>query len=214
MRSPRTNLALGALRTAVEYVAVVMGGAAVLTGALRGIGFMPSPAPAGLIKSIWMALVTFLWLLQLPGPVFAWILAGIVLFVCAHRAAGWDGKAAKPLLVAASVILSAIVAALFTPAYVPVLFTPALGLLVSRAMTAICAGLMGAFFGLVLLPRIQTDRSPMHPLHWIAAGLWALSFLLGSIQHMYMVTRLAAATEPGLTQLYATWTPGDLLGQF
>src|ERR1700751_261343 len=57
-QSPRVNLAFMGIRTVMEYIAVVMGGAALLTGMVRGLGILPSLASAGLITSTYAALVT------------------------------------------------------------------------------------------------------------------------------------------------------------
>lgn len=197
----------------MEYVAVVMGGAAVLTGMVRGLGILPSPAPAGLITSTYAALVTFLLLLQMPGLyVCAWISAGWVLFVCARRTALFPATVQRALLVAASLVVSVIVASVFTPAYVPVLFTPGMGLLVSQAFTAFCAGVTGIFFGLVLLPRVRTlspKTSPLRRGHWIAGGLWALFLCVGAVQQVYGRAALALANEPLPRLIFARWEPGD-----
>ena len=200
------------MRTVLEYVAVVMGGAAALTGAARGLGILPSPAPAGLFGSIWAALSVFLQLLWYPGPVFAWILAGVLLFASARRTLRLPGLAARPILAVESFIVSALVAALFTPAWVPALFTPAMGLIVSQAVTAACAGVLGGIFGFCLLPQVRTqslNTSPMRLGHWIAAGIWGLFFCIGLLQTSYALLGSAIATEPRLSLVYARWVPGD-----
>ena len=201
------------IRTVMEYIAVVMGGAALLTAMVRGLGILPSPGSAGLITSTYAALVTFLLLLQMPGLYLcAWIAAGWLLFRCTRRTAQLPATAERTLLVAASSVISVVVAAIFTPAYVPVLFTPSLGLLVSQAFTALCAGATGAFFGLVLLPRARTlslTTSPLRRGHWVAIGLWALLLCLGTVRLVSVRVALALVNEPQPRLIFARWEPGD-----
>ena len=211
-RFPQVNLALGAVRTVLEYVAVVMGGAALLTGAARGLGILPSPAPTGLLASILAALITFIQLLGYPRLAFVWVIGGILLFACARLTTRLPGPAARPTLAAASLILSVIVAAFSNPAWVPVLFTPAMGYIVSQSVTAMFAGLMGGVFGFFLLPRVRAESlnmSPMRAGHWIAAVAWILFFAIGFVQTQYRLWTLANAKEPRLNLVYARWVPGE-----
>jgi|SRR5271166_3455602 len=211
-QSPKVNLILGAVRTVLEYVAVVMGGAAALTGVARGFGIIASPAPAGLFASVVAAVVGFVQLLPYPLPAFAWIVAGILLFGFARWTMRVPGVAARPMLAAVSLILSALVGAVFSPAYVPVLFTAAMGYLVSQTVTAICAGVLGGIFGFFLLPQVRDrslNTSPMLLGHWIAAGAWVLFFAIGVMQLVYTLGSIALAGEPRLSLVYARWLPGD-----
>ena len=216
--SPEINLALGALRTVLEYLAVVMAGTAVLVSALRGLGIAPSPTPgAGMMASILSGLVVFAELLTgawSVWPVVAWVTVALILFGCARVAKSiYDPLNARLMLAGTSGLLSAGVAAVFSPAFVSVLFTVALGVLVSQAFTAFCAGVMGCVFGFLLLPRVRQqplNASPMHWGHWVAVTVWILfaSFTwahLESDRHKIE----AAAKDPHLTLVYARWIPED-----
>lgn len=217
-RSSRINLALAALRTILEYLAVVMGGTAVLVSAMRGLRIVPSPAPnAGVVVSIFSGLAVFLELLTLAWsvwPVLAWVTVALILFGCARVAKQvHDPLTARLILAGVSLFLSACAAAVFSPAFVSVLFTPALGFVVSQAFTAFCAGVMGCVFGFLLLPRVRQqplNASPMHWGHWVAVTVWILfaSFTwahLESDRHKIE----AAAKDPHLTLVYARWIPED-----
>jgi len=195
-----------------------MGGTAVLVSALRGLRIVPSPAPnAGIVASISSGLVVFAELLTgawSVWPVVAWGTVALILFGCARIAKRvHDPLNARLMLAGISGLLSAGVAAVFSPAFVSVLFTVALGVLVSQAFTAFCAGVMGGIFGFLLLPRIRQqalNASPMHWGHWAAVTLWILfaSFTwahLESDRHKIE----AAAKDPHLYLVYARWIPED-----
>jgi len=217
-RLPEINLALGALRTILEYMAVVMGGTAVLVSALRGLRIVPTPAPGiGMVASVFSGVVVFAELLTgtwSVWPVLAWVTVAVLLFVCARIAKRiHDPLNARLTLASISGVLSAGVATVFSPAFVSVAFTVALGFLVSQAFTAFCAGIMGCIFGFLLLPGVRLralNVSPMHWGHWIAATVWILFASLTwahleSDRHKIQT----AAKDPHLNLVYARWIPDD-----
>ena len=193
-----------------------MGGTVVLVSAARGLRIIPSPAPGvGMVVSIFSGLVVFAKLLTLKQsawPVLAWVTVAVLLFVCARIAKRVHGPLnARLMLAGISGLLSAGVAAVFSPAFVSVLFTAAMGVLVSQAFTAFCAGVMGCIFGFLLLPRARLEAlktSPMHWGHWVAVALWILfaSFTWVHVESDRHKIE-AAAKDPHLNVVYARWIP-------
>jgi hypothetical protein len=181
------NFLLAAVRTIVEYVALVVGGTAALVTLARGAGLLPAYAThPGFGGAILAGLEIFTQQLAHPrildvigalSPVLCWIAVAIFLFVCARLTTPLPGTLiARLLLAAISGPISAYVVAFRSPVIV--------GDLASLTVTALSAGVLGAVFGLILLPRIRLESlaaSPMHRGHWVVVAVWILFFgLAGS----------------------------------
>lgn len=200
----------GALRTALEYVLIVMGGTALVVTfriATGGNWYFEQRGyiHPGVRDTIVSGAYTFLMILASP-MVLTWLFVGALLYVIALALTGSMKNNVIPCVLtgAVAMIASGGVVILLPPASRPSL--PALYFMM------LIAGVLGGFFGCVLALRARGEAYQTDPLGWgyrTFGGVWVVGLVSLYGFASLAALRVGVLGDPTLELVFVKWSPAE-----